>query len=86
MEDLLNTILMEVRNLSYLFFAFGAIWVILFGYLYSLSRRQNSLHDEIERLKAEREEQTEDERRIDARRPAELGPATDVPQRTLQNR
>ncbi len=57
MEDLLRTILMEVRNLSYLFFAFGAIWVILFGYLYSLSRRENNLRNEIERLKADREDE-----------------------------
>ena len=75
MEDLLRTILMEVRNLSYLFFAFGAIWVILFGYLYSLSRREDSLRNEIERLKAEREEMAEDERRT-----------TDTARRTLQNR
>ncbi len=75
MEDLLKTILMEVRNLSYLFFAFGAIWVILFGYLYSLSRREDSLRNEIERLKAEREEEREEERRT-----------TETARRTLQNR
>ncbi len=74
MEDLLRTILMEVRNLSYLFFAFGAIWVILFGYLYSLSRRQDSLRNEIERLKAERQEWTNDERQ-----PSQASP-------TMQNR
>ncbi len=57
MEDLLRTILMEVRNLSYLFFGFAAIWVVLFLYLYSLSRRENDLRQEIDRLKAERAEQ-----------------------------
>jgi CcmD family protein len=57
MEDLLRTILMEVRNLSYLFFGFAVIWIILFAYLYSLSRRQNDLRDEIERLKSERREE-----------------------------
>lgn len=57
MEDLLKTILLEVRNLSYLFFAFGVIWLVLFAYLYSLSRRENDLQNEIERLKAERREE-----------------------------
>ncbi len=57
MEDLLKTILMEVRNLSYLFFGFAVIWIILFGYLYSLSRRENDLQNEIERLKADRLEE-----------------------------
>ncbi len=56
MEDLLKTILLEVRNLSYLFFGFGVIWVVLFGYLYSLSRRENDLQNEIDRLKADRSE------------------------------
>ncbi len=55
-QDLLTTILMEVRNLSYLFFGFAAIWAILFAYIYSLSRRENSLRNEIERLKERREE------------------------------
>jgi CcmD family protein len=54
MEDLLKTILLEVRNLSYLFFGYAVIWLFLFGYLYSLSRRERDLRDEIERLKAER--------------------------------
>ena len=57
MEDLLKTILLEVRNLSYLFFGFGVIWVILFAYLYSLSRRENDLQNEIDRLKADRREE-----------------------------
>ncbi len=55
MEDLLKTILMEVRNLSYLFFGFAVIWIVLFGYMYSLSRRERDLETEIERLKAERQ-------------------------------
>jgi CcmD family protein len=54
MEDLLRTILLEVRNLSYLFFGYAVIWLFLFGYLYSLSRRERDLRNEIERLKAER--------------------------------
>lgn len=54
MEDLLKTILLEVRNLSYLFFGYAVIWLFLFGYLYSLSRRERDLRNEVERLKAER--------------------------------
>lgn len=53
MEQTLKDILQEVRNLSYLFFAFGAIWVILFGYLVSLSRREQKLSDEVQALKEE---------------------------------
>jgi CcmD family protein len=56
MEELLKTILMEARNLSYLFFGFAVIWLFLFAYMYSLSRRENDLQHEIERLKAERRE------------------------------
>lgn len=56
MEDLLKTILLEVRNLSYLFFGYAVIWLFLFGYLYSLSRRERDLRNEIERIKADRSE------------------------------
>lgn len=51
MEDLLKEVLREVRNLSYLFFAFGVIWALLFLYLYSLSRRERELKREVEELK-----------------------------------
>ncbi len=60
MEDLLKTILLEVRNLSYLFFGYAVIWLFLFGYVYSLSRRERDLRHEIERLKAERGEDRRD--------------------------
>ncbi len=53
-QDYLQLILMEVRNLSYLFFGFGVIWLFLFAYIYSLSRREHNLENEIERLKQER--------------------------------
>lgn len=51
MEDLVKQILIEVRNLSYLFFAFGVIWLLLFLYMYSLSRRNRELQREIDELK-----------------------------------
>jgi CcmD family protein len=56
-QDYLQAILMEVRNLSYLFFGYAVIWIFLFGYLYSLSRRERDLRRDVERLKAEREEE-----------------------------
>ncbi len=55
-QDYLQLILMEVRNLSYLFFGFGVIWIFLFAYIYSLSRREHDLENEIERLRIERQE------------------------------
>jgi CcmD family protein len=61
MEDLLKQILIEVRNLSYLFFAFGVIWLLLFLYMYSLSRRERDLQREIDELKREHPSQDEDE-------------------------
>lgn len=51
MEELLKEVLREVRNLSYLMFAFGVIWVLLFLYLYSLSRRERNLRQEVDELK-----------------------------------
>lgn len=51
MEDLVKQILIEVRNLSYLFFAFGIIWLLLFLYMFSLSRRNRDLQREIDALK-----------------------------------
>ncbi len=63
-QDYLQLILMEVRNLSYLFFGFAVIWIFLFAYMYSLSRRERDLQNEVERLKAERlEEQAEKDER-----------------------
>ena len=54
MEELLRDILREVRNLSYLFFAFGVIWALLFIYLWSISRRERDLQREIDEMKKER--------------------------------
>lgn len=51
LEDLIKEVLKEVRNLSYLFFAFGVIWTLLFLYVYSLSRRERDLQREIDELK-----------------------------------
>jgi CcmD family protein len=51
MEDPLVVILREVRNLSFLFFAYAVIWLLLFLYLWSLSRRERDLRREVDDLK-----------------------------------
>ena len=37
-------------NLPYLFAAFAASWVVLFGYLFYVNRRQHEMRKEIARL------------------------------------
>lgn len=61
MEDLLKDILVEVRNLSYLFFAFGVIWLLLFLYLWSLSRRERDLQREVDEMKKEHKRDSEED-------------------------
>lgn len=51
MEERLVEILREVRNLSFLFFAYGVIWTLLFLYLWTLSRRNRDLRREVDELK-----------------------------------
>ncbi len=55
MDELLREILKEVRNLSYLFFAFSVVWLLIFGYILTLARRANRLRDQVEELKREQE-------------------------------
>ncbi|TAH52138.1 MAG: CcmD family protein [Chloroflexota bacterium] len=62
MEELLKDILREVRNLSYLFFAFGVLWMLLFLYIWSLARRERNLRREVDELKKGRAgEQSDDD-------------------------
>lgn len=51
MEERLIEILREVRNLSFLFFAYGVIWTLLFLYLWTISRRNRDLKREVDELK-----------------------------------
>ncbi len=51
MEVTLKDLLSEIRNLSFLFYGYTAIWVILIGYVFWLSRRESNLRDEIQELK-----------------------------------
>ncbi len=53
MDVTLKDILAEVRNLSYLFYGYTVIWVLLVGYIYSLTRREKDLRDQIDELKKE---------------------------------
>lgn len=46
-----------MENLSYLFAAFSIVWAVLFGYLFTISRRQRELRRELDSLR-EREGDT----------------------------
>ncbi|MCA9741836.1 MAG: CcmD family protein [Deferribacteres bacterium] len=39
-------------NLNFLFISYMVIWVLIFGYMFSISRRQNSLEKEINQIEA----------------------------------
>lgn len=41
-----------MANLGFLIAAYAAVWVLLFAYLLSLSRRNSALEKEIEELRA----------------------------------
>lgn len=41
-----------MENLGYLFVAYFLIWAVLFGYVFSFSRRQRGILREIESLKS----------------------------------
>ena len=51
MDVTLKDLLAEIRNLSFLFYGYTAIWVILLGYLFWIGRRESQLRDEIQALK-----------------------------------
>ncbi len=53
MEITLRDLLAEIRNLSYLFYGYTVIWVLVLAYIYSLSRREKNLREQIEELKKE---------------------------------
>jgi len=44
------------KNLGFLFAAYFIVWLLIVGYLFSLSRRQKKLVQEIETLKQMRQE------------------------------
>ena len=53
MEVTHKDLLAEIRNLSFLFYGYSVIWVIIVGYVFWLTRREKDLRDEIEELKKE---------------------------------
>ncbi len=57
MQVTLADLLAEIRNLSYLFYGYTVIWVIVLFYAFTLSRRERSLRKEIEELKKGVEEE-----------------------------
>ncbi|RMD98789.1 MAG: CcmD family protein [Calditrichaeota bacterium] len=40
-----------MENLGYLFAGYVVVWFLLFGYMFSISRRQKNLEKEIQMLK-----------------------------------
>jgi CcmD family protein len=57
----LNDLLAEIRNLSFLFYGYTVIWVIILLYVFTLSRREKNLRDDIDELKRSlRDEQRND--------------------------
>jgi len=52
-EVTLKVLLGEIRNLSFLFYGYTVIWVLIVAYIYSLTRREKNLRDQIDELKKE---------------------------------
>ena len=50
LELILLTTHLPSSNLPYLFAAFAVSWVLLFGYLFYVNRRQHEIRKEITRL------------------------------------
>ena len=48
-------------NLPYLFSAFAVSWVVLFGYLFYVNRRQHEMKKEIARLQSVLDQTNEEE-------------------------
>ena len=51
MNVTLPGLLADIRNLSYMFYGFALIWVVVFGYIWAVSRQERDLHAEVEELK-----------------------------------
>lgn len=50
MDITLKDLLAEIRNLAYLFYGYTIIWAIVLAYMYSLSRRERNLRDQVDEL------------------------------------
>ncbi len=51
MDVTLKDLLAEIRNLSFLFYGYTVIWVLILGYVYTLTRREQNLRNQVEELK-----------------------------------
>lgn len=51
MDVTLAGLLADIRNLSYMFYGFALIWVVVLAYLWSVSRQGRDLNAEVEELK-----------------------------------
>jgi CcmD family protein len=51
MDVTLAGLLADIRNLSYMFYGFALIWVVVLGYLWTVTRQGRDLTEEVEELK-----------------------------------
>jgi CcmD family protein len=42
---------MDIRNFTYMFYGFAAVWIILFAYIVFLTIREGRLREELDRVK-----------------------------------
>ncbi len=61
LESILLDFHLPSSNLPYLFAAFAVSWVVLFGYLFYVNRRQHEMRKEIARLQNMLEQDQEEE-------------------------
>ena len=61
MEVTLPGLLADIRNLSYMFYGFALIWVVVLGYLWAVSRQERDLNAELEELKKSIDAQSQKE-------------------------
>jgi CcmD family protein len=57
MDITLKDLLAEIRNLSYLFYGYSVIWIIILGYVFTLSRREQNLRQQVDELRRTVEEE-----------------------------
>lgn len=48
-----------MQNLDYLFAAYTVVWLLIFGYMWSVSKRQKNVENELKMLKDLQQENTE---------------------------
>ena len=61
MQVTLAGLLEDIRNLSYMFYGFALIWIVVLGYLWTVSRQERDLTAEVEELKKSIDPQSQNE-------------------------